>query len=96
MKKYITICMLSAAGALAGCSSGTIVVKEKPVELVYEKPAPPDPNYVWRAPGYVVKDGKYEFRSGRWVAPPNTNRRWVDGRWKETKRGWVWVNGYWK
>jgi hypothetical protein len=95
MKKYITICMLTALAALAGCSPGRFVVQERPAEPVYERPAPPNSNFIWIGPGYVKKGGKYEYRSGYWISPPNSNHHWIDGRWKQTRRGWVWVNGHW-
>ena len=88
--------MLMILAALSGCETGRLVVKERPPERVYERPVAPEPHYIWTGPGYAVADGKYEYRIGRWVAPPKSNRRWMEGRWKETKGGWVWVNGYWK
>ena len=87
--------MLTALAALAGCSSGRLVVQERPAEPVYTRPTPPNPNFIWMGPGYVIKDGKYEYRGGRWISRPNGNHRWIDGRWKQTRRGWVWVNGHW-
>ena len=96
MKTYISICMLAIVAAFTSCDTGRLVVKEKPTEPVYERPLPPEPDYIWTGPAYTIADGKYEYRNGRWVAPPaKSNRRWVDGRWKETKQGWVWINGYW-
>ncbi|HEX2683082.1 MAG TPA: hypothetical protein VHL77_04085 [Ferruginibacter sp.] len=95
MKKYITICILGCSAIITSCNIHKLVVTEKPAEPVYERPAPPSPDYIWTGPAYTIADGKYEYRGGRWVAPPTGNHRWVEGKWKETKDGWVWINGRW-
>ena len=94
MKKYITVCLVIALFILAGCSNRTYVT-ERPPDPVYNRPTPPNPNFVWIGPGYTKKAGKYVYREGYWTSPPNSSHRWIEGRWKQKKRGWVWVGGHW-
>jgi len=95
MKKYITICLVTVTILLASCGSSRVVVAERPPDPVYDKPTSPNPSFVWIGPKYVKRDGKYEYRSGYWISPKKKSHRWYDGRWKQTRRGWVWVDGHW-
>ncbi len=95
IKKYIAICGVTILTILVGCGSSRLVVKEKPADPVYYRPAPPNSSFIWVGPGYVKKAGKYEYRNGYWASPPNSRHRWIEGKWKQTRRGWVWVGGHW-
>ena len=95
MKKYIAVCLVTVLIVLASCGSGRVVVAERPPDPVYDRPNPPNPSFVWVGPSYVKKDGKYEYRSGYWISPKKKSHRWIDGRWKQTRRGWVWIGGHW-
>lgn len=93
MKTYIGIIFI--AGYLITTSCNRVFVTEKPVEVVVERPKPPGPNYVWIGPGYVKKGGKQVYRQGYWTTPRNYRHRWIEGRWKAKRGGWVWIPGHW-
>ncbi|MFM6925251.1 MAG: hypothetical protein ACKOU7_07085 [Ferruginibacter sp.] len=95
MKKNIAVCLVTALVLLCSCGSGRVVYSEKPPDPVYDRPKSPDPSFVWKGPQYIKKDGKYEYQSGYWISPKNKAHRWIEGRWKHTRRGWVWEAGHW-
>ena len=95
MKKYIIVFLVIALFILAGCGSSRMYVTERPPDPVYNRPTPPNPTFVWIGPGYTKKGGKYVYREGYWTSPPNRSHRWIEGRWKQKKKGWVWVGGHW-
>lgn len=74
--------------------------------VVYIRKAPPAPHHYSRPPrptasaiwisGYWNWTGvKFTWVSGYWERHPPRNKRWRDGRWVHTARGWYWVPGGW-
>ena len=54
------------------------------------------PDWAWR-PGYHRWDGaRYVWVPGSYAAPPRRGVRWVPGSWRNTPRGYVWVDGRWR
>jgi len=83
-----------AAVLLAGCATrATFVVRERPAEPVYERPAPPAPNALWIPGEWEWRGGRYVFIRGHYVI--NERRTWVPGHWRETPGGFVWQKGHW-
>ncbi len=95
MKKHLTLSFaaLSLVLLMASCP-GTIVVRERPVEPVYVRPAPPRPNYVGIDGEWYRSNGHYKYRPGYWVAP-HPGHTWRRGYWKNTSGGYVWIGGSW-
>src|ERR1700759_3046030 len=96
MKTISKFCSIALLGAtlFAGCATrATFVVRERPVEPVYTRPAPPAPNAVWIAGEWEWRGGRYEFVPGHYVV--NERRVWVPGHWRETPGGFIWEKGHW-
>ncbi|OCX53842.1 hypothetical protein BEL04_06035 [Mucilaginibacter sp. PPCGB 2223] len=95
MKTISKLCIIIAASAsmLAGCA-GEYIVRERPVEPVYERPVAPYPGAVWISGEWVWRGDHYERMRGHWERP--RSRVWVEGHWRETPGGYVWVRGHWQ
>ncbi|WP_448699491.1 hypothetical protein ACFGVR_20965 [Mucilaginibacter sp. AW1-3] len=96
MKTISKFCIVIAASAsmLAGCGESEFVVRERPAEVVYERPAAPYPNAVWISGEWERRGDHYERVHGHWERP--NNRVWVEGHWNETRGGYTWVRGHWQ
>ncbi|MDR3713983.1 MAG: hypothetical protein P4L51_14265 [Puia sp.] len=71
------------------------VVRERPAEVVYVRPAPPSREHVWITGDWVWVSGRYEWREGHWERP-RPAARWESGHWQDTGRGWRWIPGHWR
>ena len=60
MKHFLTLSFaaISLTLLMASCA-GTVVVRERPVEPVYVRPAPPRPDYVWIDGEWYRNHGHY-------------------------------------
>jgi len=98
MQKFVTkIAVFTAIiMALSFSANAQIYVKIRPKAPVMERPAPPRKNQVWVGEEWTVRNGKYEYSGGRWVAP-RRGYTWVAGHWQRHGRdGERWVAGYWR
>ncbi len=95
MKKYL-LPFIAALGviSLVSCAP-TYVVRERPREVVYFRPAAPSPVHVWVGGDWIWRGGRYEWREGHWENPRG-RAHWVDGHWRAARGGWVWVPGHWQ
>lgn len=93
ISKILTI--IGVAGTLlAGCASGSFVVRERPVEPVYVRPVAPYANAVWIPGEWEWRGGRYVYINGHYEhAGP---REWIPGHWREARGGYVWVKGHWR
>lgn len=58
-------------------------------------PPPMHPGWVWQS-GYQRWDGaRYVWVPGSYVAPPRGHARWIPGHWRNSPRGYLWVDGHW-
>jgi len=96
MKTIPKLCIILAASAsmLAGCAGGEFVVRERPADVVYERPVAPYPNAVWIPGEWEWRGDHYVRIQGHWERP--TSRVWVEGHWRETRGGYAWVRGHWQ
>ena len=92
ISKILTIAGI-AASLLVGCASGSFVVRERPVEPVYERPIGP-PGAVWVSGEWEWRGGRYEYIRGHYVE--RDTRQWIPGHWRETPGGYVWDRGHWR
>ena len=99
MKKYLLKIFILAAIAVSfsAISDAQFVVKIRPaLPVIAIRPACPTPRHVWVAGEYVYMGNNYVYKEGYWALPPQTGFRWVEGRWKATRRGWRWIPGHWR
>ncbi|HTQ26543.1 MAG TPA: hypothetical protein VMI35_00370 [Puia sp.] len=80
--------------ALASCTA-TYVVRERPAEVVYVRPAPPSHEHVWISGDWVWVGGRYEWHEGHYERR-REGYRWEDGHWQTVRGGYKWVPGHWK
>jgi hypothetical protein len=84
-----------ASTVLVGCATrATFVIRERPVEPRYERPAPPYPGAVWIPGEWEWRGNHYVYLHGYYVQP--SGREWIPGHWRETPGGYVWDKGHWR
>jgi hypothetical protein len=74
------------------------VLREKPREIKYTRPASPGPDYVWTGGEwiYVVQSPNHrQWQEGHWEKT-RPGKHWVDGHWKPVNRGFMWIPGRWR
>jgi WXXGXW repeat (2 copies) len=97
MKKYFSkiIMMFVIAISFSAAAEAQFVVKIRPAFPIHRvRPACPSPAHVWVGGNYRWYNGRYNYSDGYWAAPPRAGYRWVEGHWKNNRRGWYWVPGH--
>ncbi len=92
--RMLILATVMAIAVLSSCTA-TYVVRERPREVVYTRPAAPSYGHVWVTGDWVWQGGRYQWREGHWEVP-RRGMRWADGHWVETPRGYKWVPGHWQ
>lgn len=61
-------------------------------------PSAPSPfrGGVWIGPEWQWQGGKYVHIPGYWAKPHRRKTIWIQGHWKQTRRGYIWVAGRWR
>lgn len=95
MKKMaIYLSLLIGIGFISSCTV-TAVVRERPAEVVYERPPAPSREHIWITGDWVWSGGRYQWHEGHWE-----RRRegvvWDNGHWQDTRGGWKWIPGHWR
>ncbi len=93
-KVFSSIIILFVVVTLYSCAPSAVVVRPAPPIVV--RPIQPSPNHIWVSGNYVRRNGRYVYTNGYWAAPAYGRSRWIDGHWKTTRRGYVWVPGRWR
>ncbi len=70
------------------------VVRERPAEVVYVRPASPSPQHIWISGDWIWSGGGYHWREGHWERR-REGRSWHEGHWQNTQYGWKWMAGHW-
>jgi len=95
MKKYILpFAFVAMLVSLVSCAPA-YVVRERPREVVYARPAPPSREHIWISGDWVWTGGRYQWHEGHWDRP-HRGSRWQEGHWQDTPRGYRWVPGHWQ
>lgn len=96
-KQLLTLVAGFALAATAAANAQVYVRVGPPPPPVREAVPPPvHPGWVWQ-PGFHRWDGaRYVWVPGSYVAPPRPRARWVAGHWRNTPRGYVWMEGHWR
>jgi hypothetical protein len=94
MKKFLI--PLFAAGIISTAScTATYVVRERPAEVVYVRPAPPSREHVWISGDWIWAGGRYKWREGHYERR-REGYRWEDGHWQTSRGGYKWAPGHWQ
>jgi hypothetical protein len=98
MKTYILrIVMMLVIAISFSEASAQVVVKIRPAAPAFKvRPARPSVTHVWVGGNYAWRGNQYYYTDGYWAAPPVPGNRWVEGRWKHRRGGWVWIPGHWR
>lgn len=99
MKKYLLkiIILIAVTLSVSSAAEAQFVVKIRPgAPVIRVRPAMPSPRHVWVTGEYAWHGGQYVYTDGYWAEPPQPGHRWVEGHWKNTRRGWVWIPGHWR
>ena len=99
MKKYLLKFFLMAAVAvsISAAAEAQFVVRIRPVAPVIRvRPVCPSPRHAWVNGEYVWRGDQYVYTEGYWSMPPRPGLVWIEGHWKDTRRGWKWVPGHWR
>ena len=98
MKKYVSkfISILAIALTISFATEAQFVVKIRPgAPVVRVRPAIPSSGHFWVGGNYVWRGGQYVYTDGYWARPPQHSHNWVEGHWRDTRRGWTWIPGHW-
>ena len=86
--------MLSAVPARA---ETRVFVRIGPPPIVVEHVVPQPRGYYVYQPGYHQWTGaRYVWVSGQYVRPPYRHAHWRQGYWRHERRGYYYVQGYWR
>lgn len=80
---------------LWGCSREVHVREHPPAIRVEIIGVAPSPRHVW-IEGYWRWDGRWVWIPGYWVESPHEHSEWERGHWRETRRGWIRIEGRWR
>ena len=59
-------------------------------------PIAPAPSYVWIGGSWGWSGSRYDWRPGRWAAPPRPGYSWQARPWSHGPRGWSGGGGRWR
>jgi len=85
----------TVALGLSSCASGGYYARAPippPPPGAYVRGYAPGPGYVYRDGYYNYNRGRYNWTGGGWVRPPHARAVWVAPRWEGNR----WRAGYWR
>jgi hypothetical protein len=95
MKKYVWYFVFAIIlGSVASCTT-TYVVRERPAEVVYVRPAPPSREHIWITGDWFWEGGRYVWHEGHYERR-REGYRWEEGHWINSRGGWKWSKGQWR
>jgi hypothetical protein len=95
MKKYVWyVVLIITLGSIASCGP-TYVVRERPAEVIYERPGPPSREHIWITGDWAWEGGRYAWHEGHYERR-RQGYRWEEGHWQNNKGGWRWTRGHWR
>jgi hypothetical protein len=72
-----------------------VVVREKPAEPVFVRPAEPYRGAIFIPGEWVWRGRQYVYVQPHYVKP-HRGRVWVPGQWTSARNGYVWQKGHWR
>ncbi|HLX92824.1 MAG TPA: YXWGXW repeat-containing protein [Puia sp.] len=93
-RNFSFVAFLVTVLCFASCGPA-YVVRERPGEVIYLRPAPPSPEHIWVSGDWVWANGHYGWHEGHY----ETRRpgfRWIEGHWIAVHGGWHWIPGHWR
>ncbi|HEX7159351.1 MAG TPA: YXWGXW repeat-containing protein [Edaphobacter sp.] len=80
-----------------------VTIGTPPPPIRYEEAPPPPPppppqqmGFVWVQGFWAPEGGRYVWRPGRWMQPPDGDARWHAARWEQGDHGYRYREGYWE
>jgi hypothetical protein len=68
-----------------------------PVNVIVGARGPaPFSGAIWIGPEWAWRGNRYECVPGYWAKPIHSRARWIPGHWQRSRRGHLWVAGYWR
>jgi hypothetical protein len=95
MKKYVCYSVLLMVVVIFASCGPTYVVRERPAEVVYMRPAPPSADDIWITGDWAWTGGRYLWHEGHYERR-RPGSRWDEGHWINTHSGWRWMRGHWR
>ncbi len=98
---FASLCALPSVGCMVHGSGGAYISAPVAVVEIEQEPPPPRMMVVDTRPGFVLIQGRWDWRGGQWVWRDGYYERervgyhWEQGRWERRGRGHVWVEGRW-
>jgi hypothetical protein len=92
MAIFLSICI--GIGFLSSCAT-RVYVRERPVEVVYERPPAPSREHIWITGDWLWVGGHYQWHEGHWERR-REGYAWEGGHWAPVSGGWKWVPGRWR
>ena len=95
MKKIL---LIAIAGLYIQSSSAQFINQQKRfpsgISIVVSGRAP-FRNAIWIGPEWRWNGYDYDCIPGHWVKRKHKRNRWIQGYWKNSRRGYIWVPGRW-
>ena len=88
--------VLSASSACASPRGRIYVRVGPPAPIVEVRAVAPAPGHVWIDGYHRWNSHAYVWVPGRWSAPSRPRAVWVPAHWVHERRGWYFVEGYWR
>lgn len=89
--------MFAIAISFSAVANAQIYVKVRPsYKVVKVRPVAPSPSHIWVGGEWTWGSGRYNYREGYWDRPSGNYSARVEGHWRHSRRGWVWVPGHWR
>ena len=95
MKKYVWYLVLAIALVSFASCTATYMVRERPAEVIYERPMAPSREHIWITGDWFWEGGRYTWHEGHYERR-RQGYRWEEGRWQNAKGGWKWNKGHWR
>ncbi len=86
---------MSTTAAGTQTVSSTVVIQAPPALRDEVTVARPTSRHLWLAGYWTWRNDRYEWMSGHWELPPNSNSQWVAPRWENRGSDYLFHEGYW-
>jgi len=87
----------AVALSFSAVADAQLTVRIRPTAPQRERPMAPSTRHIWISGEWNSNNNQYQYTDGYWAEPRRGRyHRRVEGHWKNTRRGYVWVPGSWR